>query len=311
MRKDKLGLVGYAFDKGGVQTGSAKGPAVIRERGLLSKLANLEYSLKDFGDISLNSEKISSATGKPGPGNIKDEELVKEALQRMYEECLKINDSGYFQLALAGDHSISIASVSALAASLKKKRSPDSKLGLIWVDTHPDVNTPETSPSQRAFGMSTAFLLGEVNTSDLMPGEVSQVISHENIAYIGLRDVDPEERVLIRERGLSAATIKDIDLKGIEAVTKEAIEVASEGTEGFYVSFDLDVCDPRIVPGTGTPIRGGLNFREAHLLVELLYESGGMLGFELVELNPSLDKGFESADFSVSLIESALGSSIL
>ncbi len=301
----KVSICGYNFDKGGITRGSHEGPTVIRDRGLLEKLGNLGLEVTDLGDLSnFKSDEILFS-----PSQVEKDILslgqVFAATKGIYSLVNTALESNSLPIVLGGDHSVSIGSVAAVSDYYHNQNNE--KIGLIWIDTHSDINLPDTSPSNRAFGMSVACLSG------MIPGCLSpkKYVDPENIAYIGLRDVDPPERKIIAKNKIFAKTIKDIDLEGLATVVSKAIDVASKDTAGFVVSFDLDVCDPAIVPGTQTPIRGGLTFREAHLLVELLQESGKLLSFELVELNPLLDKDFQTADLSVSLIESAMGSSLL
>ncbi len=301
----KIGLAGYSFDKGGIITGSAAGPDTVRGRNLLDRLSRLNLDVTDFGNAnSTAAEIVAKNSFTTEESGIKDVAEVLQATQNIKSLVSNILTEEKFPLIIGGDHSVSIGSVAAVS---EKREQEGKKTGLIWIDTHSDINFPATSPSKRAFGMSVAFLAG------LIEGTFKPVapIPLENIAFIGLRDVDPGERKIIKENKISAHTIKDIDLNGIQKTVEQAIETASKGTDGFVVSFDLDVCDPRIVPGTQTPIRGGLNFREAHLIVELLYESNLMKSFELVELNPELDRENITADLAVSLIESALGSTLI
>jgi len=303
MSNKKIGLAGYNFDKGGIVEGSSAGPDAIREHGLTERLKKLNLDLKDYGNVS-----SSNSSGKKDfsaqESTILDVGEVYSATYNIKALVSDIISDQRFPLVIGGDHSVSIGSTTAV---VEQRAQEGKKTGLIWIDTHSDINLPETSPSKRAFGMSVAFLAG------LIEGQFKPTtpVPLENIAFIGLRDVDKGEREIIKKNKISAQTIKDIDLQGIKKTVEKAIEVASKNTDGFVVSFDLDVCDPRIVPGTQTPIRGGLNFREAHLIVELLHESNLMKSFELVELNPTLDKENITADLAVSLIESALGSTLI
>jgi len=307
MTNKQVGIIGYAFDKGGIQSGSKFGPKVIRKRGLVQKLNDIGLKVKDLGDVS-ESENLKKTSFSKEESTILEVDSVYSAVSNICAKTSEALEADLYPLVLAGDHSVSIGSVAAVSNYYAAKGQ---KIGLIWVDTHPDINSPSSSPSKRAFGMSVAFLTGQIPGTIAGLQNSSPAIDPANLAFVGLRDVDKGERELIKNLNISAQTIKDVDLLGIEETIKRAIAVASKDTAGFFVSFDLDVCDPRIVPGTGTPIRGGLDFREAHLVVELLYESNKMLGFELVELNPSLDTSFQSADVAVSLIESALGSSLI
>jgi arginase len=198
-----------------------------------------------------------------------------------------------------------VAAVSNFYAAQKQRT------GLIWIDSHPDLNTPDTSYSQNIYGMSVAVLLGR------LPGLLASIqtrkpaIDLRNFCYIGLRDVDPPEREAIKSLNISAFTMKDIDLHGLPRIMERAIAIASEGTAGFVASFDLDVCDPPIVPGVGFPVRGGFTYREAELVWELLYDSKKLRSIELVELNPTLDRNQVTAELGISLLESAVGKAIL
>lgn len=300
----RIAVIGYASDAGGTVRGSSAGPSNLRSLNLLDAIRNLGYEVADFGDVEHEApENVTFSEAEQGIAQ----------LQKVYSLCSQLSSlsnkailQGYFPLILGGDHSLSIGSVAGISNAL-----PDQKIGLIWVDTHPDINTPGTSPSGCAFGMSTAFLSGRIEGALANLSQRCPAVESRNLAFIGLRDVDQGEKNYLRSSEASCFSIKDVDQRGIYEIVQEAIAVASQGTAGFVVSFDLDVCDPRIVPGTGTPYRGGLTFREAHLLAETLFESGGMLGFELVELNPSLDKGHSTAQLAISLIESALGDTIL
>ncbi|MBP9839173.1 MAG: arginase, partial [Proteobacteria bacterium] len=217
-------------------------------------------------------------------------------------------NKGHIPIILGGDHSLSIGSVSAVSSFYEKQQK---KVGLIWIDSHADINIPSTSPSNNLFGMSVASLL------DLFTGYATTMqtkrpaVDINNLVYIGLRDLDKGEVEFIKDLKINAFTIKDIDILGMAEVTKRAIQIATDNTCGYVLSFDLDVCDPSIVPGTQTPVRGGITFREAHLLMELIADNQKMLSLEMVELNPLLDRDFITAELAVSLIESGLGKKIL
>lgn len=306
----KITVIGSASGLGGNILGCKDGPDVLRGRGLIGALEKLGYNVNDFGNAQVN--KKHQVTFKK---ETTAEEAKINSIQETYSVCAELSDlvdqalrQNTFPLVLGGDHSLSIGSVASFA-NFYQLQGKD--LGLIWIDTHADANTPFTSPSNNPFGMAVAFLLG------LIPGSLKNLqtklpaIKPENLVYLGLRDIDPGEKKLIKDSGITAFSMKEIDIKGIAQIAGQAIEAASKNTAGFIVSFDLDVCEPQLVPGTGTPYRGGLSLREAHLVMEMLYDSRKMLGLELVELNPSLDKNFQTADFAVALIESAMGKSIL
>lgn len=302
MSKDnKYALIGYASDLGGLYEGARVGPRVMRSRGLLTALRNLSLDIEDLGDVT---SPLQDSCG----------ENEKIACYNKLLECHKALNSKVnialkkerVPIVLGGDHSLSIGSFSALAASTSEET------GLLWIDTHPDINTPDTSPSNKAFGMPIACLTGKMSGyfEELSPSK-SPPLKPENLIYIGLRDVDSGEKRLIKEMGIKAYSMHELDLHGIGSVVREAVNFFENKSINFAVSFDLDVCDPSLVPGTGTPKRGGLTFREAHLVLELLSKSQNIAMWELVELNPLLDHNFETADLAISLLESALGKSIL
>jgi arginase len=209
---------------------------------------------------------------------------------------------------LGGDHSLSVGTMAGLSGLSEQRKLP---IGVLWVDTHPDLLTPRESVSRNLHGMTVASILG------MFPGafeQLSRTASRpqpSQIAYVGLRDVEPAERERIRNLGIPAFTMSDIDRRGLGAVLEDALRIVTTGTAGFLLSFDLDVCDPELVPGTGVKMRGGLTFREAHLVLEMAWSSGQMCALEMVELNPLLDVDNRTAEVAVSLIESGLGRATL
>ncbi len=211
-------------------------------------------------------------------------------------------------LVVGGDHSLAIGSVSAVA---RHHRQRGESIGLIWVDAHADMNTPETTPSGNIHGMPLAVLLGQgaEELTDLAGDEPA--VAPEHVAILGARDLDEGERDLIRKLGVRAFTMSEVDERGAGPCMDEALERVSAGTAGFYLSFDLDALDPRHAPGVGTAVRGGLTFREGHLICEKAARSGRLLGLEVVELNPVLDDRNHTARLAVGLMASALGKVIL
>lgn len=298
-----IGVIGYACGVGGSVPGAEHGPAALREADLQKRLETLHCAVTDFGDTT-------GALGSELGTNLKHHSLkhlsdVTAHCEELYALVTKALTAHTTPLVLGGDHSLSIGSIAAVRDRIA------GPIGALWIDTHPDINTPQTSPSQRIHGMSVAALLG------LMPGVFTHLQRPEpallpkHVIYIGLRDVDPGERELIRTLGIRAYTMKDVDTKGLARVMEEALSYLNEETAGVVVSFDLDVCDPTLVPGTGTPIRGGLTYREAHLAMELIADSANLLALELVELNPTLDRKNRTTELAVALIESTFGKSIL
>lgn len=305
-------LIGYAYGQAGRIAGCAEAPRIMRELLLLEKLRQLGLDVTDLGDTSsqLSPEEEKRILSAALPGELKANEFAPtySACASLAQKTRQAVTQGLTPLIVGGDHSLSIGSVAAVSAHYRE-RGQD--IGLLWIDTHGDFNTPETSLSGRIYGMSVAFLTG------LIPGALASLqgsqpaVPLQKVAYIGLRDLDPGEKELMRKHNVAAFTMKEIDIHGLANVVERALKVVKNNTAGYVVSFDLDVCDPPLVPGTGVPVRGGLTYREAHLLLELLADDGGMLSFELVELNPKLDQNFVTAELALSLFESAVGKSIL
>ena len=206
------------------------------------------------------------------------------------------------------DHSIAIGTISGVAEHFHARQE---KVGLIWVDAHGDMNTPETSPSGNIHGMPLATVLGLGHPRLVEMGGLSPKVAKENVCLIGIRDIDDNARKIIRESGIHAYTMRDVDERGMREIMEEAIEFATNGTAGFHVSFDLDGMDPRDVPGTGTPVKGGIDWREANLLMEMVSDTGKMCSLEVTELNPILDVKNQSGEVAVDVICSAFGKRIL
>ena len=312
MAGKRYSLIGYAYGQASKNAGSGEAPRVLRELKLLERLRAGGITIEDLGDagtfVDPQAETHASRAADASEKLCNNLASTYSACSQLAAKTRAALEGGTTPVIIGGDHSLSVGSVAAVANHLAAENK---KIGLLWIDTHADINTPETSPSKNIYGMSVAFLSG------LIPGVLSSLQSSppavelENMAYIGVRDLDPGERKLIREKNILTFTMKEIDMLGMPRVAKEAIEHVCRNTAGFVVSFDLDACDPQLAPGTGTPVRGGLTYREAHLLLELIVEDGRMLSFELMELNPKLDKDFVTAEVAMSLIETALGKTIL
>ena len=296
----KYGIIGYRFGFGGYKAGAEYGPDTLRGVKLVERLKALGKDVSDLGSTDLNFNSQSACRN-----NIKNHDNVAAALRDINSRTKSALEAGYFPIILGGDHTVSLGTYSAFKSHYAGK-----KIGLLWIDTHPDLNTPETTTSKNAHGMTIAFLTG-IAPTPLIPEFPQSPLDFKQIVYVGLRDIDAPEKELIRKHNLTAYTMKDVDSHGAGKIMDQALSQVMQGTEGFIVSFDLDAVDPALAPGTGTPIRGGLTYRESHLMVEMCYETGKMLGFELVELNPSLDINDQTADFGASLIESAVGKSIM
>ena len=226
----------------------------------------------------------------------------------MFQTALASLDADALPLVLGGDHSLAAGSVAATAADARRRRR---RIGLIWVDAHGDMNTPATTTSGNVHGMPLAALLGPEPAELSRIGECSPTVAAAKTVLVGVRNLDPAEKQRVLDSGVHVFTMNDIDRRGIAAVSEEAIALAATGTAGVHVSFDLDVCDPTIAPGVGTAVKGGLNYREAHLFMEVVAESGKLLALDMAEVNPILDVQNTTAQLGAELVLSALGKTIL
>jgi arginase len=301
----RVALVSVSIDLGAGRRGVDMGPSALRIAGISSRVEALGYQIREVGTVTAGGFE----TTDPGPERetrfLDEIAQVADRTAAMVREAL---DEGCLPLILGGDHSLSIGSVAAVAAH---HRSRDASVGVIWVDAHTDMNTPESTPSGNIHGMSLAILLGHGHPRLRSPLPGLPALRPENVTVLGAREVDPGERQLIRSMGVRVFTMSEIDERGIGSCMDEALERASDGTAGFHLSFDLDALDPLEAPGVGTPVPGGLTYREGHLVCEKAAASGDMLSLEVVELNPVLDDRNRTADLAVGLVTSALGKSIL
>jgi arginase len=301
VRPSHIAIIGAPMDLGAGRRGVDMGPSAIRLAGLNEKLLQLGCKVDDLGNVLVDLAEHSPA----GPVNARYLPQIAATCERVAEMVARVAAAGQMPLVLGGDHSVAMGTVAGVA---KGKRS---KIGMIWIDAHADSNTPETSPSGNVHGMPVAALVGNG------PKELTHIagfgpkLDGANVAIIGLRDVDEKEKENVRGAGIAAFTMRDIDERGMRAVMQEAIARATQGTAGFHLSFDMDAIDPVDAPGVGTPVRGGITYREAHLLMEIASDSGKMLSMEVVEVNPVLDTANRTALLAVELIMSALGKRIL
>ncbi len=305
MQPDKpVSIINVPLDLGASRRGTDAGPSAVRIAGLNAALRRLGYSITVETDISVPSMETRAEVNEKA--RFKAEILA--VCRQLAEKTLSVMDEGNTPLVIGGDHSIAMGTVSGLAAHFKKK---DQDLGLIWFDAHGDMNLPEFSPSGNIHGMPLAHLLGhgDEDLSNILG--VHPAVKPEHVVLIGLRDIDRVERKFIHDSGVTAFTMHDIDVMGMSHVVKEALRVVNNGTAGFHVSFDVDGCDPGVMPGSGTLVPGGVSYREAHLLLEECANDGRMVSMEVVELNPFLDERNVSAERAVALIQSAFGRSIL
>lgn len=299
-----VGIVGVPLSWGADMAGVELGPAVMRVAGLKRRIAQLGYQVRDLGDLELD-ESVSPSTPHE---KLKHLPEISNACQQLFTTVHGILKAGELPIVLGGDHSIAIGSISGVAAFCRDRNET---LGLIWFDAHADMNTPETSPSGHIHGMPLAALLGfgAKELSDI--GGFAPKLDPRLCAHVGARDLDPGERELIRKLGIRFFTMREIDERGMSACMDDAIAIAARGTGGYAVTFDVDALDPGVAPGSGTLVRGGLTYREAHLALEKIADAGGMTSLEIVEINTAFDVSNKTAELGVELILSALGKTIL
>ncbi|HEY3884179.1 MAG TPA: arginase [Vicinamibacterales bacterium] len=297
-------VIGVSLDLGGNRRGVDMGPSALRIAGLADRLSALGMTVVDEGDLVAPIPETKTL-GDPSKKYIRE---IARVCERLYKASVGVLDRGGLPLVLGGDHSLAAGSVSATADVLRRE---DRALGLIWVDAHGDINTPATSTSGNVHGMPLASLLGPEPAELSRIGGFSPKVRADRTVLIGIRNLDEGEKALIRDAGVRVFTMKDIDRVGIARVVEDAIATAGTGTGGIHVSFDLDVCDPSIAPGVGTPVKGGLNYREAHMVMEMVSDSGLLRAIDLVEVNPILDDRNMTAILGTELAASALGQRIL
>jgi arginase len=296
-------IIGVPLDLGASRRGTDMGPSSLRNAGLGPSLRELGYTVTEH-DIPVPS--METRVTDNAEARFKPE--ILDVCRSLSADVRGALDQGHLPLVLGGDHSVAMGTVSGVAAHY---RTQGEEIGLLWFDAHGDMNTPSLSPSGNIHGMPLAHILGIGDTELANIESFAPKVKPENVALIGIRDIDRAEREQINDSGIHTFTMRDIDERGMAQIASEAIEVVSQGTAGFHISFDVDGCDPTVIPGTGTRVQGGVDFRETHLLLECCADSRRMTSMELVELNPSLDENNISAERSVGFILSAFGKSIL
>jgi arginase len=299
-----IAIIGAPMDLGAGRRGVDMGPSAVRLAGLNDKLATIGYEVEDLGNVSVAQPESVAV----GPHKARFLQPIADTCARLAERVETAADQGHFPIVLGGDHSIAAGTVSGMARSLHKKHQ---KLGLIWIDAHADMNTPESSPSGNVHGMPLACLTGNGPAELAGIAGFTPAVDPANVVLIGLRSVDAEERQIVRKTGVKAFTMREIDERGLRSVMEEAIRIATEGTAGFHLSFDMDSVDPQEAPGVGTPVKGGMTYREAHLAMETICDSNALLSMEVVEVNPVIDEQNRTAILAVELVMSALGKRIL
>jgi len=297
-------LIGFPMDLGAGRRGVDMGPSAIRIAGVSDKLRALGYHVIDAGDIEIRTAEVQE---------IEDIKLpylseIASACTRLALEVESALDGGEFPLVLGGDHSMAIGTIAGIAGHCKRHNK---RLGVIWIDAHADINTPESSPSGNIHGMPVAVALGMGAPMLTSIGGDEPKLLPDQLVYLGLRSLDDGERALIRKLKIEAHTMADLDKQGVYRLLTKAVSGLRAKVDHLHVSFDLDVVDPMVASGVGTPVPGGLTYREAHLIMEAIADTGYMASMEVAEVNPILDVRNASAEFAAGLIASSMGKRIL
>ncbi|OLB84002.1 MAG: arginase [Chloroflexi bacterium 13_1_40CM_55_7] len=300
----KIRVIGVPLDLGQSRRGVDMGPSAVRVAGLEARLEALGHVVEDGGNVSVAIAE-QKKEGHPHAKYLKE---ITATCVKHAELMIKTLESGKVPIVLGGDHSVAAGTVAGVAEFYRRQNQ---KIGLIWIDAHSDINTPESSPSGNVHGMPLAAIMG------LGPPELANIlnfspkVSPENCVLVGVRDIDAVEKENVRQAGIEVFTMRDIDERGMRTVMEEALRMAGRGTAGYHISLDMDWVDPEDAPGVGTPVRGGATYREAHLAMEIIADHGRMLSFEIVEVNPVIDEHNRTAELAVELTLSAFGKKIL
>uniref|UniRef100_A0A832I0Z2 Arginase n=1 Tax=Eiseniibacteriota bacterium TaxID=2212470 RepID=A0A832I0Z2_UNCEI len=303
-RKRHIEIIGVPVDLGAGRRGVDMGCSAIRIADLEERLEALGHKVLDFGDVDVEIAE----TQKVGSGRLRYKQPVLAACDALRKEVERSLAEGRMPLVLGGDHSIAIGSVAGTSNHFAREGEP---IGLIWFDAHGDANTPDTTPSGNIHGMSLAVSLGMGDHDLVHLGGRAPKVDPRHAVIIGVRDLDAGERENLKKCGVTVYTMRDVDERGMRDVVDEAVRIATDGTAGIHLSFDLDVVDPEDAPGTGTPVWGGITYREAHLAMEMIADRGHLVALDLVEVNPVLDNGNLTGILAAELAQSALGKRIL
>jgi arginase len=300
----QIRVIGVPLDLGQSRRGVDMGPSAVRVAGLEARLEAIGHVVEDGGNVAVAIPEQK----KEGAAHAKYLKEITATCTKSAELVLKTLEAGKIPLVLGGDHSVAAGTVAGVAEFYRRQNQ---KIGLIWIDAHSDMNTPDSSPSGNVHGMPLAAIMG------LGPAELGNIfnfspkIQPENCVLVGVRDVDAIEKENIRKAGVEVFTMRDIDERGMRSVMEEALRMAGRGTAGYHVSLDMDWIDPEDAPGVGTPVWGGATYREAHLAMEIIADHGRLLSLEIVEVNPVIDEHNQTADLAVELSLSAFGKKIL
>ncbi len=280
------------------------GPSAMRVARLGDRLGEIGWRIRERGSVSVRAPE----SVKMGRRNARYLTEVVDVCTRLRDETGSMLEKGCLPVILGGDHSIAMGSASGVS---RFYREQGEKIGIVWVDAHTDMNLPETSPSGNVHGMPLSHLIGQGIPALRRLAGPKPAVDPKNVALLGIRSVDKNERKVVKASGVRAYTMTEIDERGLATCVKEALAIANDGTAGFHLSFDLDGVDPRYAPGVGTAVEGGLTYREAHLICEAVARTRKLLSMDMVELNPTLDERNVTAELGVELILSALGKTIL
>ena len=300
----KIRIIGVPMDLGASRRGVDMGPSALRVGGLAQQLKSMGHQVEDIGNVLVKQPEEQHYGEKRAKYMAEIAETAK-GLAQIVEKTL---EDGLLPLVMGGDHSVAMGTIGGVSSFFRKKGK---RIGLLWLDAHADMNTPESSPSGNIHGMPLAAIAG------YGPDELTQLagpkpmVNPHNICMVGVRDIDAKERKIIKESGVHAFTMRDLDERGMREVMAEAIRFASDETDGIAVSLDLDFVDPADAPGVGTPVRGGVTYREAHLAMEMIADTKAVVSLEVVEVNPVIDQHNQTALLSIELVLSALGKKIL
>jgi len=300
----KIRIIGVPMDLGASRRGVDMGPSALRVAGLQARIKQLGHQVEDIGNLSVKQPEEMPY----GEKRAKYIEEIADACKDLGTAVQKSLEDGYMPLVLGGDHSIAVGSVSGVGGHFRKEKK---SIGCIWLDAHSDMNTPETSPSGNVHGMPLSALMG-YGTEELYDlFGYKPKIEPQNVALVGVRDLDSHEKKFIKKLGVKAFTMREIDERGMREVMSDALKYAMDDTDGVVVSLDMDFVDPSDAPGVGTPVRGGVTYREAHLAMEMIADSETMVSMEVVEINPVIDEHNRTALLGVELVLSGLGKKIL
>ena len=299
----EIDITNVHLDLGASLRGTDMGAGAMHVAGLSAKLERLGYSIESIKNLVASEED-----GDEGRADARYLQVITDLCRKLADRVESGCEAGHLPLVLGGDHAQAIGTISGMARYYKRRGE---RLGVIWVDAHTDMNTPETSPSGNIHGMPLAVLLGHGPKELVEIAGDEPALNPEDVAIIGIRDVDPSEIPLVRETGVAAYPMSELDARSVPVCVAEAVERVTKHTVGVHLSFDLDGVDPAEAPGVGTPVPGGLTLRESHFICEALARTGKLVGMEMVELNPTLDVRNQTGKLAVWLIESALGRTIL